>query len=141
MHQKIFSINNIEWLCWAYFLSSFSEIRGKTILWSKFTLCQDWATETRMSFLKHFVMIILFQPFFGPLWEFCSRSFQSQNIFSFLIKSIRRDFFNILKMKYMKANTKLSSQKTFRGWPNISVGQPILVQPKYNPTYLSILLL
>ena len=26
------------------------------------------------------------------------------------------------------------SQKIFRGRPNISVGQPILVQPKYNPT-------
>ena len=26
------------------------------------------------------------------------------------------------------------SQKSFRGRPNISVGQPILVQPKYNPT-------
>ena len=26
------------------------------------------------------------------------------------------------------------SQKIFRGRPNISVGQLILVQPKYNPT-------
>ena len=26
------------------------------------------------------------------------------------------------------------SQKIFRGRPNISVGQPILVQPKNNPT-------
>ena len=26
------------------------------------------------------------------------------------------------------------SQNIFRGRPNISVGQPILVQPKYNPT-------
>ncbi len=25
------------------------------------------------------------------------------------------------------------SQKIFRGRPNISVGQPILIQPKYNP--------
>ena len=32
--------------------------------------------------------------------------------------------------------TKLmpSSQKIFRGRPNNPVGQPILVQPKYNPT-------
>ncbi len=29
---------------------------------------------------------------------------------------------------------KPGSQQIFRGWPTISVGQPILVQPKYNPT-------
>ncbi len=27
-----------------------------------------------------------------------------------------------------------SAQRIFRGQPNIPVGQPILVQPKYNPT-------
>ncbi len=40
-----------------------------------------------------------------------------------------------IKRKILVGSLIPGSQKNFRGRPKIPVGQPILVQPKYNLTY------